>query len=59
MEIPIDGEIAVRAVGLVNFHADLADRLIVATALAGHRLVSSDHRILGWSGSVNRLNAAD
>ena len=59
VEIPVDGEIAVRAVGLADFHADPADRLIVATALAGHRLVTSDRRILGWPGSLNRLDATD
>ena len=59
VEIPIDGEIGIRAAGLPDFHADPADRLIVATALAGHRLVTSDRRILGWSGSLSRLNAAD
>ena len=59
VEIPVDGETGIRAAGLPNFHADPADRLIVATALAGHRLVTSDRRILGWSGSLNRLNATD
>ena len=59
LEIPIDGDIGIRAAGLADFHADPADRLIVATALAGHRLVTSDRRILGWSGSLNRLNATD
>ena len=59
VEIPVDGEIGIRAAGLSEFHSDPADRLIVATALAGHRLVTSDCRILGWSGSLSRLNAAD
>ena len=59
VEIPVDGEIGIRAVGLANFHADPADRLIVATALAGHRLVTSDRRILEWPGRLSRLNAAD
>ena len=35
VEIPVDGEIGIRAAGLVDFHADPADRLIVATALGG------------------------
>ena len=59
IEIPIDGEIGLRAVELADFHADPADRLIVASALAGHRLVTSNRRILEWSGSLNRLNATD
>ena len=59
VEIPIDGEIGIRAVALADFHADPADRLIVATALAGHRLVTSDRRILEWPGRLSRLNAID
>ena len=59
VEIPVDGEIGIRAVGLAEFHADPADRLIVATALAGHRLVTSDRRILEWPGRLSRLNAVD
>ena len=59
VEVPIDGDIGVRAAGLADFHADPADRLIVATALGGHRLVTSDRRILGWSGSLRRLDATD
>ena len=59
VEIPVDGDIGIRAAGLTDFHADPADRLIVATALAGHSLVTSDRRILEWSGSLNRLDATD
>jgi PIN domain nuclease of toxin-antitoxin system len=58
IEISIDGEIATRAGLLPNMHGDPADRLIVATALAGHRLVTADQRILDWSGQLNRLDAA-
>ncbi len=50
LEIPVDGEIGIRAAGLEGFHGDPADRLIVATALAGHRLVTADRNILDWSG---------
>ena len=59
VEIPVDGETAIRSARLIHFHADPADRLIVATALAGHRLVTSDRRILEWSGRLNRLDATD
>ena len=59
IEIPVDGEIGIRAVGLAEFHADSADRLIVATALGGHRLVTADKRMLGWTGRLDRLNATD
>jgi len=57
VEIPMDGEIGTRAATLTDFHADPADRLIVATALEGHRLVTADRRILDWPGHVNRLDA--
>ena len=56
-EIPVDGDIAIRANGLQDFHADPADRIIVATALGGHRLVTADERILAWNGNLNRLDA--
>ena len=58
-EIPVDGEIGIRAGGLVNFHSDPADRIIVATALDGHRLLTSDGQILAWSGNLDRLDARE
>ena len=42
---------------ITDFHADPADRIIVATALGGHRLVTADERILAWSGNLDRLDA--
>ena len=56
-EIPVDGDIAIRANELTGLHADPADRLIVATALGGHRLVTADKRILSWSGRLSRVDA--
>lgn len=56
-EIAVDGEIGIRANELENFHGDPADRLIVATALEGHQLVTSDRRILDWPGHLSRLDA--
>jgi PIN domain nuclease of toxin-antitoxin system len=58
-EIPVDGEIGIRACGLANFHSDPADRIIVATALAGHRLLTSDEQILAWSGNLDRVDARE
>ena len=59
-EIPLDGESAVRAAQLANFHRDPADRLIVATALTGgHRLLTADREILDWPGPLARLAATD
>ncbi len=57
VEIPVDGQVALRAGLLPDLHGDPADRIIVATALAGHRLVTADRRILDWSGSLNRQDA--
>ena len=57
VEIAVDGDIGVRAVALADFHADPADRFIVATAQRGHRLATADQRILDWPGEVHRLNA--
>ena len=59
VEIPVDGAIAVRAGTLTDFHGDPADRLVVATAMEGHQLVTSDARILAWSGNIDRLNARE
>ena len=56
-EIPVDAEIAARAGFLPNLHGDPADRIIVATALQGHTLVTSDLRILDWPGHLPRLDA--
>ena len=58
VEIPVDGEIGIHAVGLSDFHADPADRIIVATALCGHLLVTADGDILNWTGNVSRLDAS-
>ncbi len=57
VEIPLDGNTGVRAAELSNFRADPADRLIVATALEGHRLVTADARTLKWPGKLDRLDA--
>ena len=54
VEIPVDGKTGLRAASLTDFHPDPADRLIVATALEGHRLVTADKHILAWSGELDR-----
>ena len=58
IEIPVDGEIGIRANELPDFHADPADRIIVATAMDGHQLVTADRRILDWSGGLRCVDAA-
>lgn len=60
VELPLDGEEAVRAVQLGNegFHRDPADRFIVATALlGGHTLVTSDQQILSWKGALQCVDS--
>ena len=57
IEIPVNGEIGIHANALSDFHPDPADRIIVATAQGGHRLLTADERILSWVGSLNRLDA--
>ena len=57
VEVPVDGEIGVRANSFAAFHGDLADQIILATALDGHRLLTGDQRILAWGGDLDRLDA--
>ena len=56
-EIPVDGAIAARAGDLPDMHGDPADRIIVATALEGHLLITSDHLILNWPHELDCLSA--
>lgn len=58
-EIPVNGQIGIRANNLPNFHPDPADRIIVATALEGHRLITADELILNWTGDLDRLDARE
>ena len=59
IEIPVDGATAVSAGLLEDMHGDPADRLIVATAMAGHQLVTADRLILDWPGNLARLDARE
>ena len=59
VEIVVNGEVGIQANRLEDFHSDPADRLIVATALEGHQLVTADQKILAWSGPLIRLDAKD
>jgi PIN domain nuclease of toxin-antitoxin system len=59
-EMEVDGEIAMAAAQIGDFHDDPADRFIVATAsLAGATLLTADQRILEWKGSLRRQDAAE
>ena len=57
VELPLTGEMAVRAAKLPNLHSDPIDRFIVATALDGHRLLTADGPILAWPGDLERIRA--
>ena len=57
--LPVDDVIATRAGLLPDLHGDPADRLILATALEGHQLVTADVRLLDWPGAVGRLDARE
>ena len=56
-EIPVTGAIAARASGLGDMHGDPADRIIVATALEGHLLITSDGPILDWPHELDSFDA--
>lgn len=59
IEIPVDGAIAARAGSLRGIHGDPADRVILATALEGHQLITADTRLLDWPGDIARLDARE
>jgi PIN domain nuclease of toxin-antitoxin system len=58
LELPLTGDIALRAVELENLHGDHADRFIVATAVVHDAtLMTADEKLLGWRSKVRRINA--
>jgi PIN domain nuclease of toxin-antitoxin system len=58
VELPLDGNVALRALNLAGLHDDPADRFIVATALAHEAtLVTADARLLEWRHSLERQDA--
>ena len=59
VELPVNGLIGVRAGLLPGLRGDPADRLIVATALEGYRLLTADAHILDWPGKLNRIDASE
>ncbi|MYC32212.1 MAG: type II toxin-antitoxin system VapC family toxin [Chloroflexi bacterium] len=56
-ELPVTGAIAARAGDLQDIHGDPADRIVVATALEGHLLITSDRPILEWPHQLDRFDA--
>ena len=60
IELPVTGQIAMRAAGLTNLHGDPADRLIAATALANDAaLLTADEKLLAWRHVLARHDARD
>jgi len=58
VELPVSGDISIRAAGLQNFHGDPADRLIAVTALQNSAvLVTADERILSSDLATKFLDA--
>ena len=58
VELPLDGNVALRALDLAGLHADPADRFIVATALTHEAtLVTADERLLSWRHFFERQDA--
>ena len=56
-ELSVTGVIAARAGDLQDMHGDPADRIVVATALEGHLLITSDSPILDWPHELDRFDA--
>ena len=57
IELPVTGPIAAQAGLLPDLHGDPADRIIIATALAGnHELATADRKILDWNGPLRKLS---
>ncbi len=58
IEVPLDGKIAIAAIGLPDLHGDPADLFITATAIIKEaRLITADRRLLNWSGALECLDA--
>jgi PIN domain nuclease of toxin-antitoxin system len=58
IELPLDGETALRSLDLSGLPDDPADRFIVATAiLQGAALMTADEKILDWRHALERHDA--
>jgi PIN domain nuclease of toxin-antitoxin system len=58
VQLPLGGRTCIAAAQLQGFHADPADRFMVATAQAvGARLITAEERILAWAGPLDRHDA--
>lgn len=58
IEIPLTGDIALRAVALGNLPGDPGDRFIMATAIIHNAvLMTADAQLLAWKHTVKRQHA--
>jgi PIN domain nuclease of toxin-antitoxin system len=58
VELPLDGEVAIRSLELTGLHDDPADRFVVATALVRNAsLMTADERLLEWRHPLERHDA--
>jgi len=58
IELPVTGEIGIKAATFERFHGDPADRLIAATALKNSlTLVTADKKLLNYKLAIARINA--
>jgi len=59
IELPVTGDIGIKAAGLEPFHGDPADRLIAATALQHSlTLLTADEKLLSCKLAVKRQDAS-
>jgi len=58
IELPLNGEIALRSLDFLALHADPADRFIAATALVHDAsLMTADEKLLDWHHELKRHDA--
>ena len=58
VEVPLTGEIGIRAAELEGLNGDPADRIIAAAATSqGATLLTADERLLSWQGPLLRHDA--
>jgi len=58
IELPVTGEIGIKAATFERFHGDPVDRLIAATALKNSlTLVTADKKLLNYKLAIARINA--
>lgn len=59
-EVPVDGELAIRAHELMPYHPDPFDHFIAGAALVSDAtLVTTDGPLLAWKGRLARQNARE